>query len=167
MNQFIDGEGGEAPGVIVALIPDLFFSVTVRNTIRRLGYEARVVRTADELLESLAHVMPALAVCDLGAIHGEPDWETIEEVVAQDLPLLVFGPHKDVDGLRRAKAAGVTRVISNGQFHRDMAGVIERYAVAPNCPIDADVVADEELASGSLPPGTAGDSAGRDSDISG
>jgi hypothetical protein len=157
MDQLISEENGDARGTILALIPDLFFSVTVRNTIRRLGFEPRIVRNAGELIESIIHVAPVLAVCDLSAIKGESDWETIEDVVAEGVPTLVFGAHKDVDGLRRAKAAKVTRVVSNGQFHREMADIIERYAVAPACPIDADVEAEEDLASGSLPPGEHGE----------
>ena len=43
------------------------------------------------------------------------------------MPTLAFGPHVDVEGRRAAKAAGVTRIVSNGQFHSDMAGLIERY----------------------------------------
>lgn len=154
MDRLVREENADARGVVIALIPDLFFSVTVRNTIRRLGFESRIVRTADELVEATVHVTPVLAIGDLGAIRTDLDWESFEGVVADGIPTLVFGPHKDVDGLRRAKAAGVTRVISNGQFHREMADIIERYAVAPSCPVDADVFGDEELSSGSVPPGT-------------
>jgi hypothetical protein len=153
MDELVREEAADARGTIVALIPDLFFSVTVRNAIRRLGFESRIVRSADELTEAIAHVAPVLAISDLAAIRGELDWEAIEGIVADGVPTLVFGAHKDVEGLRRAKQAGVTRVISNGQFHREMPAIIERYAVAPACPIDADIEGDDDLASGSMPPG--------------
>ncbi|MDF3015147.1 MAG: hypothetical protein K0R44_372, partial [Thermomicrobiales bacterium] len=42
-------------------------------------------------------------------------------------PTLAFGPHVDIEGRRAAKAAGVTRIVSNGQFHTDTVGLIERY----------------------------------------
>ena len=44
------------------------------------------------------------------------------------VPVLAFGSHLDVDGRRAAKAAGVTRVLSNGDFHRDMVPLVQRYA---------------------------------------
>ena len=43
--------------------------------------------------------------------------------------VLAFGPHMDVEKMRAAKDAGVTRTISNSQFHRNMAELIERYAL--------------------------------------
>jgi hypothetical protein len=42
-------------------------------------------------------------------------------------PTLAFGPHVDIENRRAAKAAGVGRIVSNGQFHSDTAGLIERY----------------------------------------
>jgi hypothetical protein len=44
------------------------------------------------------------------------------------VPVLVFGSHFDVDGRRAAKAAGVARVLTNGDFHKDMVGFVRRYA---------------------------------------
>jgi hypothetical protein len=46
-------------------------------------------------------------------------------------PLLGFGPHVDVDGRRAAKAAGLTRIVSNGEFHRDLVALVARYAHPP------------------------------------
>ena len=61
-----------------------------------------------------------------------------------------------------AKAAGFTRVVSNGQFHREMSQLIERYATG-NAQVEGDEVEGDDLdapdASGSLPPGIDGFSA--------
>jgi len=154
MDQMVPDEASDTRGVIIALIPDLFFSVTVRNTIRRLGFESRIVRTADELTGAVGHATPVLVIGDLGAVRSELDWESIEILVGDGVPMLMFGPHKDVDGLRRAKAAGVTRVVSNGRFHREMPDIIERYAVPSVTGTEADDAADEDMTSGSVPSGT-------------
>ena len=64
-------------------------------------------------------------------VSGEwQDWSAIGGGIDRVAlpPILAFGPHLDVDGLRDAKAAGVTRVVSNGTFHRDAATLIGRYA---------------------------------------
>ena len=47
---------------------------------------------------------------------------------AVDVPILAFGPHKDVEGFRSAKAAGVTRVVANGEFSRSLPDLVRRYA---------------------------------------
>ena len=44
------------------------------------------------------------------------------------MPIIAFGPHKDVDALREAKRAGLTRVMSNSQFHARTVEMIQRYA---------------------------------------
>jgi hypothetical protein len=42
-------------------------------------------------------------------------------------PVLGFGSHTDVETRRAAKAAGVHRIVSNGQFNADMAGYVQKY----------------------------------------
>ncbi len=70
---------------------------------------------------------PRLVIVDLNAVHGADEWSSITSVEQSGIPVLVFGPHRNVEGLRAAKAAGVSRVVSNGQFHGDMVGFITRY----------------------------------------
>ena len=70
----------------------------------------------------------------LGAVvhRAGVDWEAVSTVTGEGArtPVLVFGSHLDVEGLRAAKAAGVRRVVSNGDFHRDMVALVRRYARA-------------------------------------
>jgi hypothetical protein len=152
MDRSIEEQHSDAGGPILLLIPDVFFAVTVRNAVRRTGYEPHIVKTTDDLVVAAGEQRAALAVIDLSAVRSEPEWGDISDLVADDLPVLVFGSHKDVDGLRAAKAAGVTRVVSNGQFHREMVDLIQRYALASSCAIvEEPLDIDEPI--GSLPPG--------------
>lgn len=114
-------------GVIVAVIKDVFFGITVRNTIKRLNFEPQLIKTASTLLDTVAVYDPSLVVVDLQVIDDESGWSYVTAIREMDIPVLVFGPHKDVEGLRAAKAAGVSRVVSNSQFHREMPVLIERY----------------------------------------
>ncbi len=115
-------------GAIMILTKDLLFGVSIRNAVVRLGFTARMCKSPDALSEALLAASPALAVVDLSTVGVDGDWDAIREVAERPTPVLVFGPHKDIDGMRAAKAAGVTRVVSNGQFHREMSLLIERYA---------------------------------------
>lgn len=140
-------------GPILLLIPDVFFAVTVRNTVRRIGYEPHILKRTDDLIVAAGEHQAVLAVADLAAVDGDGEWAEIGDLVRDGLPVLVFGSHKDVDGLRAAKSAGVTRVVSNGQFHRDMADLIQRYALAATCAV-AEESPDIDEPIGSVPPGT-------------
>jgi DNA-binding NtrC family response regulator len=145
-------------GAIMILTKDLLFGVSIRNAVLRLGFTARMVKSPEALSEELLAASPALAIVDLSTVGADGDWDTIQEVAERPTPVLVFGPHKDVDGLRAAKAAGVTRVVSNGQFHREMAQLIERYATGRAQTDDDEGVDDDDVSdgSGSLPPGIDG-----------
>lgn len=139
-------------GTVLLLIPDVFFAVTVRNTVRRIGYDPHIFKRADDLIDAASEHQAVLAVVDLAAVSGDGEWADIGELVRGGLPVLVFGSHKDVDGLRAAKSAGVTRVVSNGQFHREMPVLIERYALpTPAGVVDESPDIDGEI--GSQPPG--------------
>jgi hypothetical protein len=114
-----------APTIIV-LNRDLFFGVRIGNLLKSAGYAPLFAKSTDEFVELLqsAEVPPALAIIDLGAA---PDWNAIH-FEAQNTPILAFGPHKDVEALRAAKSAGVARVVSNSEFHKNALRLIERYA---------------------------------------
>ena len=114
-------------GVIIAVVKDVFFGITVRNTIKRLNYEPQMIKSVEHLLDTVAVYDPSLVIVDLQVIEDESGWSLITAIREQNVPVLVFGPHKDVEGLRAAKQAGVSRVVANSQFHREMPVLIERY----------------------------------------
>ena len=121
-------------GEVVVLNRDLFFGVRIGNTLRALGYRVSFVPDAAALAEKIqaADRAPVLGVIDMGA---GIDWDQVRGATSDPgvlTPLLAFGSHMDVEGLRAAKAAGVTRVVSNGDFHRGMVDLVRRYALPPS-----------------------------------
>lgn len=122
-------EAGERTslGRVVALNRDLFFGVRIANTLRPRGFDVSVVPKLEPFLHALSGADVALGIVDIGI---GVDWDRLADVIARPgmPPILAFGPHVDVDGLRAAKRAGARRVVSNGDFHRDMIALVERYA---------------------------------------
>jgi hypothetical protein len=123
-------ESRAAAGTIVVLNRDLMFGSRIAAAARSLGLETRFVRDLPGLTTALAvpGTPPALAVIDMNAAI---DWGAMADLIAAAggrVPFLGFGPHVDVAGRRAAKGAGLTRIVSNGDFHRDTAGLIARYA---------------------------------------
>lgn len=107
---------------------DLFFGVTIANTLRTLGYAPQTVRSSATLATGLTdHPEAALVIVDINAVD---DWTALQTALsaASEVPAIAFGSHTNVDGLRSAKAIGMTRVFSNGEFHRTMGDTITRYA---------------------------------------
>ena len=117
-------------GEVVVLNRDLFFGIRIVNTLRARGFAVTLLPTTERLVERLQDgaAPPVLAMIDLGAAL---DWDVLRPILADPAlttPTLAFGPHKDVAAMRAAKAAGVTRLVSNGELHRDLVGLVERYA---------------------------------------
>jgi hypothetical protein len=107
---------------------DLFFGVTIVNTLRALGYAPRTVRSAESLATGLGdQPETALVIVDITAVD---DWSALQAALATApvVPAIAFGSHTNVEGLRSAKAIGMNRVFSNGEFHRTMGATITRYA---------------------------------------
>ena len=66
----------------------------------------------------------AIGIIDM---NGAVSWDVIREALSRAdgdvVPTLAFGPHVDIEG-RREAVGRVTRIVSNGQFHSDMAALM-------------------------------------------
>ena len=118
------------PTLAIVLNRDLLFGSRIRSALASLGLEGRFVSTADEFVGALSEDPGSVAIGIID-MNGAVSWDVVRDALSRVdgglVPTLAFGPHVDVEGRRAAKAAGVTRIVSNGQFHSDMAGLIERY----------------------------------------
>ena len=118
------------PTLAIVLNRDLLFGSRIRSALASLGLEGRFVSTAEEFVGALNEQAGSVAIGVID-MNGTVSWDVIREALSRAdggiVPTLAFGPHVDIDGRRAAKAAGVTRIVSNGQFHGDMAGLIDRY----------------------------------------
>ena len=120
-------------GEIAVLNRDLMFGVRIGNQLRSLGYTVGFAPDTVRFVNAVRNADPApvLGIVDMNA---GVDWPAIAALTgdpAITMPILVFGPHLDVGGRRAAKAAGVARLVSNGDFHREMVTLVRRYARAP------------------------------------
>ena len=116
-----------AGGAIVVFNRDLFFGVRIANALRTRGHAVEILGASAAVADRLgAPPLPVLVIVDLAA---GPEWDRIAPAAAAaGVPILAFGPHTDVAARRAAKAAGVARLVSNGEFHQQLIALVERYA---------------------------------------
>ena len=118
------------PRRVIVLNRDLLFGSRIRGALSSLGLEGLFVASTEPFMDRLNEQAEevALGIVDM---NGTVDWDVIGEALSSKegtlAPTLAFGPHVDVASRRAAKAAGITRIVSNGQFHADMSGLIDRY----------------------------------------
>ena len=107
---------------------DLMFGSRIKSALTQIGLRARFVPDTEQFVSAFMDLDESTAIAILD-MNGPVDWEQIRAVTAMPngAPILAFGPHVDVGGRRAAKAAGVTRIVSNGQFHSELQTLIQRY----------------------------------------
>lgn len=113
---------------ILALEKDLFFSVKIRDTLQHHGWVVMIARTLPAFEQRLAaegDEKPVLVIINISTTGI--DWEKAIRVArAQELPVLAFGSHMDLDARSKALAAGAQKVVANSKFARDMATLVQR-----------------------------------------
>ena len=121
---------GQEPTLAIVLNRDLLFGSRIRGALASLGLEARFVATTEQFVGALSDKPESVAIGVID-MNATVSWDVIREALSRGdgrlAPTLAFGPHVDIENRRAAKAAGVTRIVSNGQFHSDMMGLIDRY----------------------------------------
>jgi DNA-binding response OmpR family regulator len=107
---------------ILALEKDLFFAVKIRDTLRHHNLEVTIVRTLPAFEEALTlpeETRPRLVIVNT-ATKGV-DWEAaIRAARVNNIPVLAFGSHMDLDARARALEAGAGKVVANSKFTSDM-----------------------------------------------
>jgi CheY-like chemotaxis protein len=111
----------------IALSRDLFFGMRARTVLRKLGHDLVLVNDEQKLLDAIGTDVPALVIVDF---NQPVSWDVLAPLTAAEIPVIAFGAHTDVEGFRSAKAAGVDRVVSNGDFSRSLPDLVERYRKA-------------------------------------
>ena len=119
-----------ATGLVAVLSKDLFFGMRIRTSLRQLGYSVAIAQDAATFSRHLEQgdQRACLGIVDF---NFPVDWEQVAAVMSIGVPILAFGPHKDVEGFKSAKRAGETRVVANGDFSRSLPDLAKRYAVSP------------------------------------
>lgn len=108
--------------VVCALSHDVFFGMRIRTVLHNLGYELRLCKNEAELLEAAEGATTALV-----DFNKPVDWELLKPILSGPVPVIGFSSHTNVEGFRAAKAAGVTRVVSNGDFSRNLPALLNQY----------------------------------------
>lgn len=123
-------DSSAANGRVVVFSGDLFFVMRIRAVLRQLGYEVAPAKDAAAFSGQLA-TNDGRSVLGIVDFNNAVSWSALRGALASEVPILAFGAHTDVDGFRAAKAAGVARVVSNGEFNRSLPDLARKYARTP------------------------------------
>jgi len=122
--------GTDQSEAIAVLSRDLFFGMRIRTALKQLGYSMMLVKDEASFVSALEDPssVPVLGLLDF---NQPVDWEAVSRLAGGAVPVVAFGSHTDIEGFRSARAAGVTRVTSNGDFSRSLPDLIAKYRREP------------------------------------
>lgn len=115
---------------LVLLGQNLVFMPRIMSAAQAAGLDTRYTNSGRDFWAVFEEVRPALVLVDL---EGDSDiWsEVLEQLQASDHDsrVVAFGQHSDTESLERARDLGCSRVLTKGEFSRDMQQVIAGEAI--------------------------------------
>ena len=113
---------------ILVGINDIFFYTKVRDALASQGYRLAKARLQQEIVEKASTIGPAAVILDmndrtLDAFHA---LETLKnDPRFKPIPVLAYANHEEVDTWNRARALGVTKIVSRNEFSSRTRDLIE------------------------------------------
>ncbi len=104
---------------ILVAITDIFFYTKVRDALRQPEYRLEKARTQQDIVDKAVSANPEVILFNMNDLTLDA-FQALEQLKAdprlKDIPTLAFANHEEVDTWNRAKALGVTKVVSRNEF---------------------------------------------------
>ncbi len=117
---------GEA---ILAFVPDLMFSVQLREAAGKQGCTIAFVDNPADFSDRLPQVDPALVILDLVTVGAQVE-ALVRASKQSGSRIIAFGPHVQKDLLANAERAGCDAVYRNSKFKMDTEAIIAQWLAA-------------------------------------
>ncbi|HYM77105.1 MAG TPA: response regulator [Candidatus Dormibacteraeota bacterium] len=110
---------------ILALVDDIFFQAKMQETARKLGVELKIAGTGDALVAAVTDAPPALILVDLNARQGPLAALEKLHAAGNQIPVIAFLSHVQVELAERARAAGCAQVLPRSKFTQELAAILQ------------------------------------------
>jgi PleD family two-component response regulator len=104
---------------VLVAVTDVFFYTKVRDALMPRGYKIEKARLQRDIAEKALAIGPAAVILDmndrsLDALHA---LETLKnDPRFKPIPVLAYANHEEVETWNRARALGVTKIVSRNEF---------------------------------------------------
>lgn len=107
------------PKTILVAVTDIFFYAKVRDAVISKGHKIERARTQQDIAERASATNPSAVILNmndksLNAFHALEALKA--DTRLKNIPVLAFANHEEVDTFHRAKALGVTKIVSRNEF---------------------------------------------------
>lgn len=113
---------------VLVAVTDIFFYTKVRDALLREGYQLEKARTQQDIADKAAATNPCAVILNMNddIINAFQALETLQtDPRSKSIPTLAFANHEEVDTWNRAKALGVTKIVSRNEFSARTKDLVE------------------------------------------
>ena len=113
---------------VLVAVTDIFFYTKVRDALLSTGYRLERARSQEDIAGKASAVHPSAVILNMNddtlnafraleTLKSDPNFKTI--------PILAFANHEEVETWNRAKAMGVTKIVSRNEFSSRTKDLVE------------------------------------------
>jgi PleD family two-component response regulator len=113
---------------ILVAVTDIFFYTKVRDALLWKGYKIERARTQQDIAEKASATSPSAVILNMNdeTLDAFQALETLKaDTQLKTLPILAFANHEEVDTFSRARALGVTKIVSRNEFSARLKDLVE------------------------------------------
>ena len=121
------------PKTILVAVTDIFFYSKVRDALMSKGYQIERAHTQQDIAEKASAAIPSAFILNMNdeRLDAFQALETLKaDAVLKTIPILAFANHEEVDTFNRAKALGVTKIVSRNEFSARLKDLVEEILAA-------------------------------------
>jgi len=113
---------------ILVAVTDIFFYTKVRDALLPKGYRLEKARQQQDIRDKAGSTNPSAVILNMNdqTLDAFQALETLKaDPRSNAIPILAFANHEEVDTWNRAKALGVTKIVSRNEFSARTRDLIE------------------------------------------
>jgi PleD family two-component response regulator len=113
---------------VLVAITDIFFYTKVRDALLPKGYRLEKARQQQDIADKAVSCNPGLVILNMNdqALDAFRALETLKaDPHLSAIPTLAFANHEEVETWNRAKALGVTKIVSRNEFSAHTKELVE------------------------------------------
>jgi PleD family two-component response regulator len=113
---------------ILVGVTDIFFYTKVRDALMSKGYKIERARTQQDIGDKASAAHPSAVILNMNdeTLNAFQALEALKaNTQLKTLPILAFANHEEVDTFNRAKALGVTKIVSRNEFSARLKDLVE------------------------------------------
>jgi len=118
---------------ILVAVTDIFFYTKVRDALMSKGYKIERARTQQDIAEKASAMTPSAFILNMNdeRLDAFQALETLKaDTGMKTLPILAFANHEEVDTFNRARALGVTKIVSRNEFSSRLKELVDEVMLA-------------------------------------